>query len=88
MRSQKRRRKTTRGHGAPVSADAAVHHEVHRGAAGELADGALLHRRVNLDLPHVGVAAVLVVRQNRDLDHEGADGLVVPLTTTTTNKES
>lgn len=58
------------------SPDGAVHHEVDRGASWELADGALLHGRVDFDLPHVGVSAVLVVGQNRDLDHEGSDGLV------------
>lgn len=61
------------------SPDGAVHHEVHRGASWELPDGALLHRRVDFDLPHVSVSAVLVVGQHSDLDHEGADRLVCPL---------
>lgn len=63
------------------SPDGAVHHEVDRGASWELPDGALLHRRVDLDLTHVGVAAVLVVGQDGNLDHEGADRLVGSLET-------
>ena len=62
--------------GVPESPDGPVHHEVHRGAARELPDGALLHGRVDLDLSHVGVAAVLVVGQHGHLDHEGPDGTV------------
>lgn len=61
------------------SPDRAVHHEVDCGASWELPDGALLHRRVDFDLPHVCVSAILVVGQHRDLDHEGADRLVCPL---------
>lgn len=65
--------------GQSRSPDGAVHHEVDRGASRELPDGALLHRRVDFDLPHVCVPAVLVVGEHSDLDHEGADGLVCPL---------
>lgn len=64
------------------SPDGAVHHEVHRGASWELADGALLHGRVNLDLPHVRVSAVLVVGEHGDLDHEGTDWFVCSLKNT------
>lgn len=63
----------------PRSPDGPVHHKVDRGASWELADGALLDRSVHFDLPHVSVASVLVVGQDRDLDHEGADRLVRPL---------
>lgn len=62
------------------SSDGAVHHEVDRGASWEIPDGALLDRSVHFDLPHVSVPSVLVIGQNRNLDHEGADGLVRPLT--------
>lgn len=58
------------------SSDGAVHHEVHRGASWEFPDGALLDRCVDFDLSHVCVSAVLMVRQHRDLDHEGADRIV------------
>lgn len=58
------------------SPDGAVHHEVDSGASWEFADGALLHRRVDFNLAHVCVAAVLVVGQDGDLDHEGPDGVV------------
>lgn len=61
------------------SPDGAVHHEVDRGASWELPNGAFLHRRVDFDLPHVSVSAVLVVGQHGDLDHEGADRLIRPL---------
>lgn len=73
--------RTLRGvtEGESRSPDSAVHHEVDRGASWELSDGALLHWRVDFDLPHVCVSAVLVVGKNRDLDHEGADRLVRPL---------
>lgn len=65
--------------GQSRSPDGAVHHEVDSGASWELADGALLHRCVNFDLPHVRVSAILVIGQHGNLDHEGADGLVCAL---------
>lgn len=61
------------------SPDGAVHHKVNCGASWELSYGALLHWRVDFDLPHVCVSAVLVVGKHCDLDHEGADWLVCPL---------
>lgn len=75
-RAAHKSRWVTRG---PRSPDGAIHHKVHRGASWELSDGALLHWRVDFDLPHVCVSAVLVVGQHRNLDHEGADRLVCPL---------
>lgn len=68
---------------ASRSPDGAIHHEVDRGASWELSDGALLHGRVDFDLSHVSVAAVLVVGEHGDLDHESADGLVCALETKT-----
>lgn len=75
-RAAHKSRWVTRGSRSP---DGAIHHKVHRGASWELPDGALLHWRVDFDLPHVCVSAVLVVGQHRNLDHEGADRLVCPL---------
>lgn len=64
---------------SPRSPYGAVHHKVDRCAPWELSNGAFLHRCVDFYLSHVGVSAVLVVSQHRDLDHEGADWLVCPL---------
>lgn len=70
---------TEESHVSPKSPDGAVHHKVYCCASRELSDGAFFHRRVDFDLSHVSVSAVLVISQHCDLDHEGADWLICPL---------
>ena len=47
------------------------------GERGMFDGGEVLDRRMDLDVSHVSVPAILVVREDGDLDHESPDGFVV-----------